>query len=70
MGDDGTLKRMETRVRHPNVVGDTNTVFGKVAKKSVADGEHLVELDVYNENQAGLATAISRITVALPTRQA
>ena len=68
MGDDGVLKRMETRVRHPNVVGDTNTVFGKVAGKSTVGGEHLVELLVYNENQAGLATAESRITVALPVR--
>ena len=70
MGDDGTLKRMETRVRHPNVVGDTNTVFGKVARKYPANGENLVELTVYNENQAGLATAESTITVALPGRTA
>ena len=66
MGDDGTLKRMETRVRHPNVVGDTNTVFGKVAAKRAVGGERLVDLEIYNENQAGLATAESRITVALP----
>ena len=70
MGDHGTLKRMETRVRHPNVVGDTNTVFGKVARKYPANGENLVELAVYNENQAGLATAESTITVALPGRTA
>ena len=74
MGDDGTLKRMETRVRHPNVVGDTNTVFGKVAAKRTVGAEngteHLVDLEVYNENQAGLATAESRITVALPARSA
>ena len=74
MGDDGTLKRMETRVRHPNVVGDTNTVFGKVAAKRTVGAENgtenLVDLEVYNENQAGLATAESRITVALPARSA
>ena len=70
MGDDGTLKSMRTRVRHPNVVGDTNTVFGKVARKWHANGEHLVDIDVYNENQAGLATAESRITVAIPSRPA
>ena len=70
MGDDGRLLKMETRVRHPNVVGDTNTLFGKVAAKTVAGDEHLVELDVYNENQAGLATVEARITVALPSRAA
>ena len=52
----------------PNVVGDINTVFGKVVGKSTVGGEHLVELLVYNENQACLATAEFRITVALPTR--
>ena len=66
MGDDGTLKKMQTRVRHPNVVGDTNTVFGKVGKKYQVDGENLVDLEVWNENQAGLATALSTITVAIP----
>jgi acyl dehydratase len=68
MGDDGTLRRMDSRVRHPNVVGDTNTVRGEVARKYQQDGEHLVDLDVRAENQTGLATAFSRVTVALPTR--
>ncbi len=68
MGDDGTLKRMDSKVRHPNIVGDTNTLHGEVARKYVEDGERLADLDVWVENQAGLATALSRVTVALPTR--
>ena len=67
MGDNGILKKMNTRVRHPNVVGDTNTVFGKVLQHYEVGGEHLVDLDIWNENQAGLATAQSVITLALPT---
>lgn len=63
-GDDATIKRMDTRVRHPNIVGDTNTVFGKVAKKYMENGEKLVDLSVWNENQAGLSTAFSTITVS------
>ena len=63
-GDDATIKRMDTRVRHPNVVGDTNTLYGKVAKKYVEDGEKLVDLEVWNENQAGLSSALGTITVA------
>jgi hypothetical protein len=55
---------MDTRVRHPNVVGDTNTLYGKVAKKYVEDGEKLVDLEVWNENQAGLSSALGTITVA------
>ena len=44
----------------------TNTVYGKVARKYVENGEGLIELDVWNEKQAGPATAANRITVALP----
>ena len=68
MGDDGTLKRLQASIRHPNVVGDTNTVRGEVAAKSVANGEHLVEVRIRNENQAGLATALGTAVVALPSR--
>ena len=68
MGDDGTLKKLVTQVRHPNLVGDTNTIYGTVANKYVQDGEHLVELDVRNENQSGTASAFARATVALPSR--
>ncbi len=68
MGDDGTLRKLNASIRHPNVVGDTNTVHGAVVKKYVEDGEHLVVLDVRNENQSGLATALGTATVLLPSR--
>ena len=68
MGDDGVLKSLHASIRHPNVVGDTNTLHGEVVRKSVADGEHLVELHVRNENQSGLATALGSAVVALPSR--
>ena len=68
MGDDGTLKKLNASIRHPNVVGDTNTVHGEVTKKYVADGEHLVELSIRNENQSGLPTALGTAVVALPSR--
>ena len=64
-GDDGTVKSMNTRVRHPNVVGDTNTVYGNVKRRYEANGEELVDLDVWNENQSGLHTAEGTITVSL-----
>ena len=68
MGDDGALKKLSASIRHPNVVGDTNTLRGEVAGKSVVDGEGLVELRLTNENQAGLATAYATAIVALPLR--
>ena len=64
-GDDTTVKRMDTRVRHPNIVGDTNTVYGNVVGKYERDGERLADLHVWNENRSGLHTAECTITVAL-----
>lgn len=69
MGDDGVLKKLHASVRHPNVVGDTNTVHGEVTRKFEVDGEHLVEVQVRNENQSGLATALGTATVALPSKR-
>ena len=68
MGDDGVLKTLNVQIRHPNVVGDTNTVHGEVTGKSVAGDEHLVEVQVRNVNQSGLPTALGTATVALPSR--
>ena len=68
MGDDGTLKQLKASIRHPNVVGDTNTVHGEVTAKRVVNGEHLVELQVRNVNQSGLPTALGTALVALPSR--
>ena len=68
MGDDGVLKQLQASIRHPNVVGDTNTVHGEVTKRFERNGERLVEVQVRNENQSGLATALGTAVVALPSR--
>ena len=68
MGDDGTLKKLNASIRHPNVVGDTNTVFGEVTRKYSDGDEHLVELQIQNCNQSGLATAYATAIVSLPSR--
>ena len=70
MGDDGTLKTLQASIRHPNVVGDTNTVHGEVTRKFVVGDEHLVEARLRNANQAGLDTALGTAVVALPSRNA
>lgn len=67
MGDYGTLKKLHASIRHPNIVGDTNTVVGKVTKKYVDNDEHLVELSIENQNQSGLATAYATAVISLPT---
>ena len=68
MGDHGTLRKLHASIRHPNVVGDTNTVVGTVNKKFIEDDDHLVELSIENQNQSGLATAFATAIVELPTR--
>ncbi len=68
MGDHGTLRKLHASIRHPNVVGDTNTVVGKVNKKYIEGDDHLVELSIENQNQSGLATAFATAAVALPTQ--
>jgi len=68
MGDDGVLLTLDASVRHPNIVGDTNTVYGKVTKKYAQDGMHLVEVYAENKNQAGLTTAFGTATVQLPAK--
>lgn len=68
MGDAGTLCKLDASIRHPNVVGDTNTLYGMVARKQEVDGAHLVELHVRNQNQSGLVTAMATATVQLPSR--
>jgi acyl dehydratase len=69
MGDDGTLKKLSAQIRHPNIIGDVNVIKGKVTKKYIKDGEHLVDCEIWVENQAGLNTAPGTTTVALPSRE-
>ena len=57
MGDDGFLKTLYCEYRRFNVYGDIQWIKGKVAKKYEQNGEHLVDLDVWSENQRGEVTA-------------
>ena len=70
MGDDGFLKRLYGELRRFNVVGDTTWVRGKVVKKyrDETTGEHLVDLEIWAENQRKEVTAPGSATVALPAR--
>jgi acyl dehydratase len=68
MGDDGTLKKYSCEVRHPSIMGDSNFVKGRIKDKRVKNGEHLVDCEIWVENQAGLVTAPGLAIVALPSR--
>ncbi|MCY3885220.1 MAG: MaoC family dehydratase N-terminal domain-containing protein [Gammaproteobacteria bacterium] len=68
MGDDGILKKLSASIRHPNIVGDTNTLHGSVVRKFHSEGQSLVEVSIENVNQSGLPTAFGTAIVELPTR--
>ncbi|MBI2908963.1 MAG: MaoC family dehydratase N-terminal domain-containing protein [Chloroflexi bacterium] len=68
MGDEGFLKKHGVSIRRPNIFGDTTWCKGVVTRKAVEDGEHLVECEVWAENQLGQRTAQGTSTIVLPSR--
>jgi hypothetical protein len=70
MGDDGFLKSLYCEYRRFNVYGDIQFIKGKVTKKSELNGEYLVNLDIWAENQRGEVTAPGKAAVILPRKPA
>jgi acyl dehydratase len=68
MGDDGWLQTLKVQVRRFNIVGDLTRCKGVVTHKRIEGTQHLVECDVWAENQRGERTAIGTATVVLPQR--
>ena len=68
IGDDGWLKKFRMEMRRMNIPGDTMTFQGKVSKKFIEDGEHLVECELWAENEREGVTTPSFALVSLPTR--
>jgi len=68
MGDEGFLKRLRAELRRFNVIGDTQWLKGKVTQKYTKDGEHLVDIECWAENQRGEVTMPGAATVRLPSR--
>lgn len=69
MGDDGFLKGLYAELRRFNVIGDTQWCKGKVTKKYIENGEHLVDCEIWAANQRGEVTAPGHATVVLPSRK-
>jgi hypothetical protein len=68
MGDDGFVKVLDFRIQRINIMGDMNRLKGKVIKKYVDNGEHLVDLDIWAENQDGKVVTKGIATVRLVSR--
>ncbi len=69
MGDDGSLKKLDAKLKRFNIVGDTHWMKGKVVKKYIENGEHLVDIDCWGENQRGEITLPGAATVRLPSKE-
>ena len=68
MGPEGFVRRMRFRMVAMNMPGDTVVGKGKVTRKYQQDGENLVDIDVWLENQRGVTTP-AVFTVSLPVKK-
>ncbi len=69
MGDDAFVKKLDLQNRGVNYYGDMNWIKGKVVRKYVDKGEHLVDLDVWAECQDGRIHTKGIATVRLISRE-
>jgi acyl dehydratase len=65
-GEDAWIRKLSVEYRKPDLVNKTLTVKGKVTGKSQSNGDKLVELDVWVENEDGDVTTPGKAIVALP----
>lgn len=70
MGPRGWLCSLEFQMRKMNVRGVTVTGSGKVTAKRIAGDRHLVDLDVWLENDREGVTTVAKAVVSLPGRDA
>jgi hydroxyacyl-ACP dehydratase HTD2-like protein with hotdog domain len=65
VGEKGKIRRIEWSNRGPAVPGDILTCRGRIVKKYVASSEHLVELEVWIENQKGESIVPGKAEIVL-----
>ncbi|MBI2909734.1 MAG: MaoC family dehydratase N-terminal domain-containing protein [Chloroflexi bacterium] len=68
MGDDGFLKKFYVEIRRFNFIGDTTWCRGNIIRKYIEGEQHLVDCELWAENQRHEATAPGRATIVLPSR--
>ena len=68
IGEKGWLKRISIQHRGMDLPCHPLACKGVVTRKYVEGGEHLVECEVWTENEKGEKTAPGRAVVALPSR--
>jgi acyl dehydratase len=68
IGDEGWLSKLSFQIRRPIYAGDTTTWKGRVTNKSIKGKDHLVECEIWGENQRGQTSTKGNATVILPSR--
>jgi len=68
MGDDGFLRKSNCKVRRHNPEGDMLFIKGKVKRKFVEGGRHLVEIEQEARNQDDEVSVLGTGIVELPSR--
>jgi acyl dehydratase len=69
MGDDGFVTELDTQLRSPLFRGEMSRTSGRVVRKYVKEGAHLIELELWAETQDGVRHSTATATVRLPSRQ-
>lgn len=67
-GDLGFVRKLDGRVTKPNLVGDLTRMHGEVTGKIKRDGEALIEVRWWGENQRGEQNCSGKAEVRLPSR--
>ncbi len=68
MGDAGFLRALRVNLILPNIYGDATWCRGRVARVRRGEGDYVVDLEIWCENQRGEVTAQGDAEVALPSR--
>ena len=69
IGEEGNLKKLTCSYKSMNYPGETLACKGEVKKKYTEGEEHLVECNLWVENEKGERTISSRATIVLPSRE-
>lgn len=67
IGEQGTVKKISVLHRGMDFPGETMTCKGRVTKKYIQDGEHIVECQIWTENPRGEKTTPGNAIVILPS---
>ena len=69
VGEEGWVKKFHMEMRRMNHPGDVMKLTGKVIRKYTEGDEHLLDLEIWSENERIGVTTPSTSTVLLPSRR-